>query len=60
MAATLQQIAEFVASHDMPLARIVEDAVEVSCECVWPDGAVSCSMPEMVRTAREARDWLGY
>lgn len=55
----IQKIAAFVASHDMPLARVVDDAVEVSCEVVM-DGAVFCSMPETVRTVREARDWLGY
>lgn len=58
--ATLEQIAAFVASHDMPLVRVTEDAVEVACEVVYRDGAVACSMPERVTTIREARDWLGY
>lgn len=56
----LQKIAAFVASHGMPLVRIVGDAIEVSSECVWPDGAVSCDMPRKVRSIGEARDWLGY
>jgi hypothetical protein len=55
-----KQIAAFVADHDMPLARETENSVEVSCEVVYPDGAVACSMPEIVRSIREARDWLGY
>lgn len=58
--ANLNQIAAFVASHNMPLARVTDDAVEVSCEVVWPDGSVSCDMPVAVRSIREARDFLGY
>jgi hypothetical protein len=54
------KIAAFVASHDMPLVRVAGDAVEVSCEVVYADGALACSMPETVRSISEARDWLGY
>ncbi len=56
----LEQIARFVESHDMPLARVAGDAVEVSCEVVYADGALACSMPERITSIREARDWLGY
>lgn len=57
---SLSKIAAFVSSHDMPMVRVTGDAVEVSCEVVYADGAVACSMPEQVRTISEARDWLGY
>lgn len=56
----LQALARFIASHDMPLARPTETAVEVSCEVVGPEGEVYCSMPETVTTLKQAKDWLGY
>jgi hypothetical protein len=63
----LNQIATFIASHDVPLVRITGDAVEFASECVQctavegqPDvGAVWCEIAT-VRSMAEARSVLGY
>lgn len=63
----LQQIARFIASHDVPMVRVTGDAVELAYEVVQsracvgqPDaGAVWCEIAT-VRSMREARDVLGY
>ena len=56
----LNRIAAFIASHDPEMMRIVGDHIEVSTTVVYPDRALCCTMPEEIRTVREARDWLGY
>lgn len=58
--AQFERIKALVDAHNMPLARLTDHGVEVSCECVYPDGAVCCTMPETISTFQDARDWLGY
>ena len=56
---TLEQIARFVRSHDMPMVRIVGDAVEFASDVIMADGAHWQELTK-VRSLREARDALGY
>lgn len=55
----LQQIAAFVSSHDMPMVRVTEDAVEFASDVIGRDGA-HWQEVSTVRSISEARRELGY
>lgn len=59
MNASLTRLAAFVASHDMPMVRVVGDAVEFACDVIGSDGAHWQELSK-VRSISEARDALGY
>ncbi len=57
--ADLTRLAAYVASHDMPMVRVIEGAVEFASDVFGRDGAHWQELSR-VRTIAEARRELGY